>query len=559
MAFIEKKDPVVINIKLTSKGRELLSEGNLNFQYFAIGDSEIDYNFISEAQAVDSEFTAYNLGVLRPADKNPKQLSFITKTLSGDPYNQISSVPSSPYIVSNTVDSLGFFTNITNTQATFITDANHVKQPDAMIDMGTIAGGKQLTLLKAPTYGTSTAEPAIGDMLLVKWTYGFDTTGQTVQRTLPTPYLFYRIENKLSGTLASNNLVVEVDRELPNFTGLATSGVYAGALIYYDFINFSGNTVFTMSSTDYLDESVLSFLQNSQCPTIVFPFWNMSIIFTEEIAGVTAEKLKYTQFNSRTYAGFVSYIQNQAPVYKKLGVIHYTNSSPANVYAEGFYLNTPVLKIPTIMWHKSTGATLGVTLRAYGSPKLLVNSNTGATSLDTEYYDLADEDGNVVGKVFTELKLFVIEDQELLFAMSYKSNRSWTLPNYYASTSALPDCPPMSPIVMWKPITIITPTLTVVSREYCHSTSGGWKPITGTSTVYTLAGVKDTGYRVGVCNGALVSGSVSIGRYHIVDDTIMCTYAPVSIAPNSCCAVTVTYTHCTSCTPPDYYFNGTAS
>ena len=559
MAFIEKKDPVVINIKLTSKGRELLSEGNLNFQYFAIGDSEIDYNFISEAQAVDSEFTAYNLGVLRPADKNPKQLSFITKTLSGDPYNEISSVPSSPYIVSNTVDSLGFFTNITNTQATFITDANHVKQPDAMIDMGTIAGGKQLTLLKAPTYGTSTAEPAIGDMLLVKWTYGFNTTGQTVQRTLPTPYLFYRIENKLSGSLASNNLVVEVDRYLPNFSGLSLSGVYAGALIYYDFINFSGNTVFTMSSTDYLDESVLSFLQNSQCPTIVFPFWNMSIIFTEEIAGVTPEKLKYTQFNSRTYAGFVSYIQNQAPVYKKLGVIHYTNSSPANVYAEGFYLNTPVLKIPTIMWHKSTGATLGVTLRAYGSPKLLVNSNTGATSLDTEYYDLADEDGNVVGKVFTELKLFVIEDQELLFAMSYKSNRSWTLPNYYASTSALPDCPSMSPIVMWKPFTMITPTLTVVSREYCHSTSGGWKPITDLNSVFTLAGVEDTGYRVGVCNGALVSGSVSIGRYHIVDDTIMCTYAPVSIAPNSCCAVTVTYTHCTSCTPPDYYFNGTAS
>jgi len=202
---------------------------------------------------------------------------------------------------------------------------------------------------------------------------------------------------------------------------------------------------------------------------------------------------------------------------------------------------------------------MGITLRAYGSPKLLTNSDTGATSLNTEYYDLADESDNIVGKVFTELKIFVIEDQELLFAMSYKSNRNWTLPNYYASTSALPDCPPMSPIVMWKPITIITPTLTVVSREYCHSTSGGWKPITGTSTVYTLAGVEDTGYRVGVCNGALVSGSVSIGRYHIVDDTIMCTYAPVSIAPNSCCAVTVTYTHCTSCTPPDYYFNGTAS
>jgi len=166
----------------------------------------------------------------------------------------------------------------------------------------------------------------------------------------------------------------------------------------------------------------------------------MSIIFTEEIAGVQADKLKYTQLNSRIYSGFVSYIQNQAPIYKKLGVIHYTNSSPANVYAEGFYLNTPKLVIPTIMWHKSVAGTMGITLSAYGSPKLLVNSDTGATSLNTEYYDLADENGNVVGKVFTELKIFVIEDQELLFAMSYKSNRNWTLPDYNVSVNSLIPC-----------------------------------------------------------------------------------------------------------------------
>jgi hypothetical protein len=93
------------------------------------------------------------------------------------------------------------------------------------------------------------------------------------------------------------------------------------------------------------------------------------------------------------------------------------------------------------MWHKSTGTTLGVTLKAIGSPQLL----TGLTkSLDLEYYDLADPDGNIVGKVFTDLKIFVIEDQELLFAMSYKSNRSWTLPNYVISNNPIVQyCPPV--------------------------------------------------------------------------------------------------------------------
>jgi hypothetical protein len=53
--------------------------------------------------------------------------------------------------------------------------------------------------------------------------------------------------------------------------------------------------------------------------------------------------------------------------------------------------------------------------------------------LITEYRDLVDQYGNIVGKVFNDLKIFVIEDQELLFAMSYKSNRNWTLPAAVAS------------------------------------------------------------------------------------------------------------------------------
>jgi len=432
MAFIEKKDPIVLNIKLTSKGRELLSSGQLGFKYYAIGDSEIDYVFNAKVKAVDSEYSAFDSTILRAADKNPNIISFITKTLTGSTsgttdfrYNELT-VESKAYNVENQVESLGFFTN-NNTE--YVIDSNHVKQPDAMIAMSGVTGGTNITLLKASTYGTSGEEPAVGDILFVKWTKGVDTTGFTINTSNPTPNLFYMITG-VTGTLASGNVVVGVDRNIPNFSGLS---VYAGAMIYYDEINFSGDTILNMSSTDYLDESVLNFLENSQCPTIVFPYWNMSIIYTEEIAGVLAGNLKYTQFNSRKFGGFVSYIQNQAPLYKKLGVIHYTNSSPANVYGEGFLLTTPTLDIPTIMWHKSIGKTLGVTFIPSGGSKIL----TGETkSLNITYYDLHDANNPsiIVGKVFNELKIFVIEDQELLFAMSYKSNRSWTLPNYTAIT-----------------------------------------------------------------------------------------------------------------------------
>ena len=368
MAFIEKKDPTVLNIMLTSKGRELLSTGKLTFKYFTIGDSEIDYSFNSGATTYD--FNVFDANVLRPKDKNPKPVSFILKNVSGDSYNEISSIPISTYDVVNTTNSNGFF-NITSGTTEFITDSNHVKQPDIMVDMSGVTGGTILSLLKAPTFGTSVSEPEVGDLLLIKWTVKDSTTGHTINKDYPTPFLIYQITEIISGTLSSNNLIVKVDRDLPDFSNQSLSGIYAGALVYYNYINFSGDTIFNSYSTDYLDESVLSFLQNSQCPTVIYPFWNMSIVFTDEIAGVQLGDRKYQQFNSRTYAGFVSYIQNQQPKYKKLGIIHYTNSSPANVYGEEFYLDTPVLHLPTIMWHKSTGTTLGLTLKALGTAKLL--------------------------------------------------------------------------------------------------------------------------------------------------------------------------------------------
>ena len=491
MAFIEKRDPTVLNIMLTSCGRELLSTGNLTFKYYAIGDSEVDYRF--NASASTYGFDAFDSNILRPADKYPKQLSFIPRNYSGDPYNEILSIPSASYEIVNPVSNIGFFTS---GATEFITDSDHVKQPDAMVAMSGVSGGNQLTLLKAPTYGSSGNEPAVGDLLLVKWTAGDSTTGYTLSKDYPTPYLIYQVVDIISGSLGSNNLIVQVDRDIPNLSALSLTS-YAGAMVYYNQLTFTGATILTDYGTDYLDAAVLSFLQNSQCPTVVFPFWNMSIIFTEEIAGVQFPDRKFGQFNSRGYGGFVSYIQNQAPVLKKLGVIHYTNSSPANVYGEGFYQDTPILEIPTVMWHKSSSKTLGTTLTPIGGVQTL----TGDTvSLDARYYDLADEQGFVVGKVFIDMKMFVIEDQELLFAMSYKSNRSWTVPDYNAFINEVPECPvPTGITVTW-----LTPGICgnaqpvfIDCTQYCHRTSGGWQNFSGSISVYDA---QDTGYRVYVRN-----------------------------------------------------------
>jgi hypothetical protein len=437
MGFIEKTDPVVLNIKLTSIGREQLAKGKLTFNSFAIGDSEINYIFNNQ-----TGFDPFLSNIMRPLDKNPRQLSFIPRNASGSSYNSLGVVGSVPSLIQNVTKPSGFFITTTGDTSTILTDPNHVKQPDAMVKISGVTGGTKLSLFQSPSYQAYVAEPSVGDFLLVRWTNpnGDNTTGFTINSHYPKPFLFYKIQSIQSGSLAANNLVITVDRNLPDFEGFG-GNIEAGALVYRNQITVSGDPCY---STDSIAASSLySFFENCQSPIIEYPFWNMSIIFTDEIAGVKTTNIPFGDLPTNAYAGFVSYIQNQAPIIKKMGLIHYTNPSPANTYGESLYLNTPVLYMPTVMWHKKSVATMGIVLRAYGSQKLL--TSTTSHSLNTPYYNLADQDNNIVGKVFIDLQLFTIEDQELIMAMSYKSNRSWTLPqanvgiNDNVSTGCIPD------------------------------------------------------------------------------------------------------------------------
>ena len=81
-----------------------------------------------------------------------------------------------------------------------------------------------------------------------------------------------------------------------------------------------------------------------------------------------------------------------------------------------------------------SGTTLGMRFVSDTIEKTLTNT-------DIEYYDLIEFSGMsvtpnaplAVGKVFPQLKIVVIDNEELLAAMSYKSNRNYTLPDLSAS------------------------------------------------------------------------------------------------------------------------------
>jgi hypothetical protein len=166
---------------------------------------------------------------------------------------------------------------------------------------------------------------------------------------------------------------------------------------------------------------------------------------------------------------------------KAIAILHYTNQTISNFYGEKFSLKQSGstetglgearnfrLNLPWLMWHKkNTGTSNAATAQegcqgadTYGQcfyvdppdfPEVFpeqpyvmqstVNPNMNNNGL--RYYYLWDTNSsnipgenqgavagpNPVGKVFPDLKMVTIHDEELVAAMSYKSNRSWTLPS----------------------------------------------------------------------------------------------------------------------------------
>jgi len=434
MAF--SVDQTVLQIKLTDKGRELLSRGELRFKKFAIGDSEIDYEYNNEVS-----LDPFNVAIFKPVDKNPEIVSFITQVVSGDSLVNLPTVVSNTSIITNTIQQKGMF-NVTGGTKTIFNDVVHVKQPNCKIVGANVDGGN---ILKLAATSSNLTEPEIGDYVVVRWanqvvghTVGFD-----VDKAIP--YLWYKII-AITGSLTNNNLQVTVDRNIPDFNGIV--GFDSGALIYpnNNGRHFSGDSIQNYYGspfvTDFVSESMLAFIENYDIPTIDVPVWNMSIVYTEDVIGTGGNiipPMRNISANpSVAFGGLIQYLEKISPKVKNIGLIHYSNNSPSNNYGEGFVLTnttTPTIDLPTIMWHKNTSGTIGITLSGD------FTSLGQLPELNTSYANLVDQYDNVVGKVFNDLKVFIIEDQELLQAMSYKSNRSWTLPpiNTGFNASSCPD------------------------------------------------------------------------------------------------------------------------
>ena len=427
---------------MTNKGRELLSLGQLTFDTFRLGDSEIDYTTLGSTYDVSLE------NIIRAKAENPDVKTPILPTANATT-NYVSIPTLSPVILETliTAPNLGFFqyNSGTTIQYTAYTDTVcHTLQSDAIIPISGITGGTLISVYQAPTYGSNTYEPKIGDLMMVKMTNDELSTTQSqsiVELNTPVPYLWYQVQN-VSGTLFGNNLVVEIDRNFASFPS------YAGS-------NYCWTTFYPLGTgvtKDYLFSDGGYF--SGGC------VWNMNNVWSYPIPGVNpATHETFNSYGSESYVGSKEYFGYTSEIalmftgdaacnlIPSTSIIHYTNPQNCSnqselTYGQRFYVDTtipasPKLILPTLMWHRSyTGSTIGHSFSGSGYTQYVTLSGSNTT---VSFTPLVDNYGNQVGRMYPELEIFSIDDQELVAALSYKSNRNWTLPTLDAGVVASTD------------------------------------------------------------------------------------------------------------------------
>ena len=484
MAYIIKNTSGLINTRITDVGRRNISQGNFNISYFQIGDSEVSYSAVTGT----TPYQITNNNILMPAfnaqndtgtprsNKQNVKYPYYVQGGAGNTYG-IPFLDSQFQSVYNSAGVKGFFTTGgTKGSWSAQTSSAYTVTSNYLVDMTTLSGQTSIEVTLdycAATTGT----PSINDYI----TIFFDPNGGCGNFGTY-PILTYRIQDMSpsTGTTGTTSYNLTLDRTVPNYSVVAPSGSIARALIYP-----SGMTQLYDSITPapYWQTDTLNF--ESPCDitnrenTLV---WNMNIPWSVNPAGIfssTAET--YDRYSSISYIGTKEYLGYQEPsgqtdnsfVYyynsfderiilppaqqKVIGIIHYTNQDIDHVYGEKF-ATTPFdpqnpnnntglarhfkLTLPTLMWHKSTGGTIGETF--YIDPPGYDNlckpfyikstKNIDMNDPGIRYYHLwdtnPDSNGNLnrIGKVFPDSQIVVIDDEEVIAAMSYKANRNWTIP-----------------------------------------------------------------------------------------------------------------------------------
>lgn len=471
MGYIIKNTSGLINTQITDTGRKYLSQGNFNIVYFQVGDSEVCYtggSTIPNGFIFEADYNAQNSTGYPQSNREYIKYPYYLEGTSGNTYG-IPTDLSAETLIFNYTDMLGFFVSGGSNTYTVNGNTGYTISSNYAFDLPTLTGGYTITL-STNVCVTSIGIPIVGDFV----TLYFDFTAPcgSLDNFMILTYRILDVTNNGGGSYT-----ITLDRTIPDFSTVPLCTGQGRAYLYPELM------------TDLYDVTVPTNYFAQPCATTPqVNIWNMNIPWSVSPAGLIETSYQgYTYFGSINYIGSKEYLGYQTDsgqyfidssgvtantetfYYNSLGdkiyvkpseqkaiaIVSYTNQSINNYYGEKFAVepfdpsnpgqegqarNMKVV-LPTLMWHKSTNQSIGETF--YIDPPgfdLLSPSymeSTQSSDFNTpgmRYYHLYDtypnSDGlpSRVGKVYPDSKIVVFDDEEIVAAMSYKSNRNWTLP-----------------------------------------------------------------------------------------------------------------------------------
>jgi hypothetical protein len=467
MSFLNNNNAEFLSARITQKGRNAIASGNFTINYFQIGDSEYDYT---------TPFDSFNglngvpyQKVFSPFDKESgvKYPYTFDSSTSGTTYgvpinNQITEpirnvMGPAGYIsdykdfdnVSLPVDGTTIYCPVQQLNASGFSET---RDYITVLTGFTFQNCKYITLVVGNTFVGSDPTRKIVTGNSISYVYKItNIVGNNIYVDRNVPELDYLPSNTKFQVICNS---CEVEYPLSTVTSPAClpSPIPSGEQLNPWTMNIVWGDKPIGSDTNGTSQSLYEYGSNIHMST-------KSLLGYTTSSGQTFDTFNRTPLtNPTSYVNTLGEMINVPPEEQRtIAIIHYSKlgdivNDPERFYKYDDYISTDTstvdsivtdmdgnslsdmeyfeLYIPFIYYHRYTGNTIGAKFiidKNDDEQPYFINSSINEKHQITFYY-LTDENLNRVGKVFPHNKTIVIDDQELVAMLDYKSNRRFTLP-----------------------------------------------------------------------------------------------------------------------------------
>lgn len=433
MSFLNGNNSEYLSARLTQSGRRAIANGDFKISYFSIGDSEFVYTAPFSGITGNVITGTTHQGVFAPLDKDSQiKYPFLFDSTNTTQYG-IPVTGSTIETIRNLMGPAGFVSEYDS-----YSDESTVQCLNSVIDYSDVTGASSLTVT-IPT-GTTYANCQYITLAFNKFN-GDIITGDTNSQ-------IYKVVS-VTGVTPTTELIV-LDRDTPDLSALTgTAQVVCNSCDTESFVNEGQHSPWTLNVVwsekpigfSTVDESISGFTSSKYISTKEFLGYNSTgQTFTDTFGTALSKPTSY--INS-----FGEEIEVKPTEQKTIGLIHYSELGDIDIDPDRFYKYDDYISmatgstitidgsddyeyfqvyLPFLSYHRSTGTTVGTIFTADDQTKLVKSAINENFTL--RYRDLLDENGYKVGKIFVDKKVVVFDDEEIVAALDYKSNRTYTLP-----------------------------------------------------------------------------------------------------------------------------------